>query len=174
MFPPPPSSSLSLPALDPHACATRPATHPGKHGERCSYMYAVTSNNPGRCFPFQIVIKVNLEAQGVSGWWECPPHCFLGEPIFVDSKATGAQEEDAGWVLVVMYDCGEGAGRGVGGGGGAAAAAGVMSAEQDMSPREIQGSNRPGRCASRDTDLTTHTHTPHPRGPRPYFMAPRP
>lgn len=81
-------------------------------------MYAVTSSNPGRCFPFQIVVKVNLESQEVSGWWSCPPQCFLGEPIFVEAKATDAKDEEAGqkpkeddgWVLVVMYDCGGGDG----------------------------------------------------------------
>jgi carotenoid cleavage dioxygenase-like enzyme len=72
-------------------------------------MYAVSSNSPGRCFPFQRVVKADLDSQEVSGWWECPQHCFLGEPIFVaDTSKKEAYQEDAGWVLVVMYECSSG------------------------------------------------------------------
>lgn len=116
-------------------------------------MYAVTSSNPGRCFPFQIVVKVDLESQEVSGWWGCPQQCFLGEPIFVEAKAPEAKDEeagqklkeDAGWVLVVMYDCGGGDGvekRGEHTEGGKVGPAGNVHEIEDIN-------DRPARCERR-------------------------
>lgn len=81
-----------------------PSVHPNHAGARCRFAYTVTSTERGRAFPFQVLRKVDMEALTAkeSDCWCAPPHCFLGEPLFVPEPE--ADKEDDGWVICVMYD----------------------------------------------------------------------
>ena len=56
--------------------------------------YTVTSTERGRAFPFQVLRKVDMEALTAkeSDCWCAPPHCFLGEPLFVPEPEVCVRE----------------------------------------------------------------------------------
>ncbi|XP_043718026.1 carotenoid cleavage dioxygenase 7, chloroplastic [Telopea speciosissima] len=78
-----------------------PVVNPTFTGHGNTYLYASTSSDSRRIFPyfpFDTVIKSNLSTKAVSTW-SVGSRRFIGEPVFVHNGS----EEDNGYLLVVEY-----------------------------------------------------------------------
>ena len=69
------------------------------------YVYAAAVSYEGLGYPFDSVIKVDVETGAVDRW-VCGPRRFVGEPVFCPNPelVASVDTEDSGWVVVMVYD----------------------------------------------------------------------
>lgn len=84
-----------------------PRIHPDRDGQRCRFVYGATVAVPGRRFPFDALIRVDVDAalagdEAASTIWSPGGGRLCGEPVF--APRPGARAEDDGWVIAMIYD----------------------------------------------------------------------
>jgi all-trans-8'-apo-beta-carotenal 15,15'-oxygenase len=82
-------------------CCEFPSIHPQNVGRPYRYLYIGAAHHPTGNAPLQAILKIDLDSQERQ-LWSAAPRGFVGEPIFVPRP--GSQQEDDGWVLVLVYD----------------------------------------------------------------------
>lgn len=85
-------------------CCEFPMVAPDRAGRPYRYLYLGAAHNPTGNAPLQAILKLDLET-GERQVWSAAPRGFVGEPVFVP-KPEG-DSEDAGWLLVMVYDAGQ-------------------------------------------------------------------
>ncbi|NEO28620.1 MAG: Apocarotenoid-15,15'-oxygenase, partial [Kamptonema sp. SIO4C4] len=85
-------------------CVEFPALHPHRVGRNYRYLYLGTAHNKRGNAPLQGILKMDLHTQNQQ-LYSFAPKGYVGEPIFVPKP--GSIEEDAGWLLVMVYDAGQ-------------------------------------------------------------------
>ncbi|MEC4814768.1 MAG: carotenoid oxygenase family protein [Scytonema sp. PMC 1069.18] len=82
-------------------CCEFPTIHPHKVGRPYRYLYTGAAHASQGNAPLQAFLKVDLES-GQRQLWSVAPRGFASEPVFVPRP--GAEQEDDGWVLALVYD----------------------------------------------------------------------
>lgn len=82
-------------------CCEFPSIHPDNVGRPYRYLYIGAAHAETGNAPLQAILKIDLES-GERQLWSAAPRGFVGEPIFVPRP--NAQQEDDGWVLLLVYD----------------------------------------------------------------------
>jgi all-trans-8'-apo-beta-carotenal 15,15'-oxygenase len=82
-----------------------PTLHPQWVGQRHRYLYLNVTDQPTGNAPLQAIQKLDLAGDGAS-FWSAAPQGFVGEPVFVPYP--DGTQEDAGWVLMMVYDAAHG------------------------------------------------------------------
>lgn len=77
------------------------ALHPDKVGQNARYVYVGATHEPTGNAPLQALLKLDL-VSGDRKLHSFAPRGFAGEPVFVPHP--NGSEEDAGWVLMVIYN----------------------------------------------------------------------
>mmetsp|Transcript_18156 Transcript_18156/g.59307 ORF Transcript_18156/g.59307 Transcript_18156/m.59307 type:complete len:588 (-) Transcript_18156:61-1824(-) len=76
-------------------------------GRRHRFVYVVGSRHPSESWPLQALVKFDVET-GSQERWEAGRAAFLAEPLFVPRRrkagTAGAEAEDDGFVLALLYD----------------------------------------------------------------------
>uniref|UniRef100_A0A7S1NA00 Uncharacterized protein n=1 Tax=Eutreptiella gymnastica TaxID=73025 RepID=A0A7S1NA00_9EUGL len=78
-----------------------PEVHPEMEGQKTKYAYTAGCQDPALAFPFQKVIKYDLESGSAVAEFNCGAREFLGEPVYAPRK--GYTAEDDGYVLTYCY-----------------------------------------------------------------------
>jgi len=86
--------------IDNRACEF-PTIHPNNVGKSYRYLYSAAAHQATVNGPLQAILKLDLESQQKQ-LWSAAPRGFVGEPIFI--PRTNSQQEDDGWLIVVVYD----------------------------------------------------------------------
>ncbi|MCM1984656.1 carotenoid oxygenase family protein [Lyngbya confervoides] len=83
-----------------------PALHPRSMGQDYRYLYLGVTHEATGNAPLQAIQKLDLRADSQSTdpaqIWSAAPSGFIGEPLFIPKAQT--TQEDAGWVLTLIYD----------------------------------------------------------------------
>lgn len=83
-------------------CCEFPTHNPHKVGRDYQYLYiGAAPNDTGRNAPLQAVLKLDLKTKERQ-LYSFAPGGYVSEPIFVPKS--NASQEDAGWVLTLVYD----------------------------------------------------------------------
>ncbi|WP_036480359.1 carotenoid oxygenase family protein [Myxosarcina sp. GI1] len=82
-------------------CCEFPYVHPDKAGKAYRYLFMGISHEATGNAPLQAIMKADLQT-GDRAIHSFAPHGYVSEPIFVPKPS--ATEEDAGWVLTLVYD----------------------------------------------------------------------
>ncbi len=83
-------------------CCEFPTHNPDNVGREYRYLYiGVAPNDTGRNAPLQAILKLDLET-GERQVHSFAPSGYVSEPIFVPNP--NANQEDAGWILTLVYD----------------------------------------------------------------------
>lgn len=87
-----------------------PVVHPAKVGQPYRYTYLAAGHDPKTNAPLQALWRCDRQT-GEEQFWSAAPRGFASEPIFVprglqkgDFLWQGAQGEEDGWLLQVVYD----------------------------------------------------------------------
>ncbi|NER46021.1 MAG: Apocarotenoid-15,15'-oxygenase [Symploca sp. SIO1A3] len=82
-------------------CCEFPITHPDYVGRPYRYLFLGAAAQENENAPLQGILKLDLESG--KRWLHCfAPEGYVGEPIFVPRP--GSNEEDDGWILVLVFD----------------------------------------------------------------------
>ena len=88
-----------------------PHVAPSRFGSAARYVYCACITHPTRVQPLQAWVKLDMaDTDGLargdvrSTVWAPGRHFYVGEPQFVPAVATGAGDEDAGWLIGWVYD----------------------------------------------------------------------
>jgi len=82
-------------------CCEFPSLHPARVGRDYRYLYLGVAHQPQGNAPLQGVLKLD-RATGTTQDYSFAPRGYASEPLFVPRP--GAQAEDDGWVLQMLYD----------------------------------------------------------------------
>ena len=83
-------------------CCEFPTIHPDKVGRDYRYLFiGAAHEDTGRNAPLQAILKIDWET-GERQSHSFAPHGYVSEPVFVPKP--NSSEEDAGWVLTLVYD----------------------------------------------------------------------
>jgi len=83
-------------------CCEFPTHNPAKVGRDYQYLYiGAAPNDNGKNAPLQAILKLDLKS-GDRQIYSFAPWGYVSEPIFVPKP--NAVQEDAGWVLTLVYD----------------------------------------------------------------------
>ena len=83
-------------------CCEFPTHNPDKVGRNYQYLYiGAAHNDTGRNAPLQAILKLDLHTKERQ-LHSFAPSGFASEPIFVPKP--NADQEDAGWILTLVYD----------------------------------------------------------------------
>ncbi|WP_072619273.1 carotenoid oxygenase family protein [Spirulina major] len=82
-------------------CVEFPAIHPHQEGRSYRYTYLAAAAPPTGHAPHQALLKHDF-ATGTQQFYCFGPRQFVTEPVFVPKP--GETDEDAGWVLTMVYD----------------------------------------------------------------------
>jgi all-trans-8'-apo-beta-carotenal 15,15'-oxygenase len=83
-----------------HSCEF-PTLNPANASRPYQYLFIGAAHSRTQNAPLQSILKLDLHS-GQSEQWSAAPEGFVGEPIFVPKA--GAQNEDGGWILSLIYD----------------------------------------------------------------------
>ncbi|TVQ57786.1 MAG: Apocarotenoid-15,15'-oxygenase [Spirulina sp. DLM2.Bin59] len=82
-------------------CVEFPTLHPAYEGRPYRYAYCGTAQQSQGNAPLQALVKFDFE-MGTKQFYSFAPQGFMTEPVFVPKP--GATAEDAGWILMLVYD----------------------------------------------------------------------
>ncbi len=82
-------------------CCEFPITHPHYVGRSYRYLFVGATAQESGNAPLQRILKLDLQS-GKRWLHSFAPEGYVGEPIFV--PRLGSDEEDDGWILVLVYD----------------------------------------------------------------------
>lgn len=82
-------------------CCEFPAVNPNKVTQKYRYLFIGAAHNSQGNAPLQAILKLDL-VTGERQIHSFAPTGYVSEPIFVPKP--DAQQEDAGWILVMVYD----------------------------------------------------------------------
>ncbi|MBD2258201.1 carotenoid oxygenase family protein [Pseudanabaena sp. FACHB-2040] len=78
-----------------------PTLNPERVGLSHRYLFIGATHSPTGNAPLQAILKLDLETQQEQ-IWSAAPRGFIGEPVFVPQPQ--GQSEDAGWILILVYN----------------------------------------------------------------------
>jgi all-trans-8'-apo-beta-carotenal 15,15'-oxygenase len=80
-----------------------PSLHPAHVGQPYRYVYLGATHSSIGNAPLQAIAKLDLQT-GTQQVWSAAPQGFVSEPIFVPRPNAPAEQEDAGWLLTLIYN----------------------------------------------------------------------
>lgn len=96
----PSAKTVQRDCITTHSCEF-PTLHPDYASHPYRYLFIGATHSSTRNAPLQSLLKLDLKTS-TSQQWSAAPEGFVGEPVFVPK--VGAESEDAGWILSLIYD----------------------------------------------------------------------